>query len=256
MIPAIPWYVTVISLATNLTIAIAVWSILSSAASRSGLPPDTQRRVRSGSAVFLAGWLGAALLVAPAPASLLARDPFYLTPLIPLFVVVPPAIVLLALRRSSALRRVLAAASVPALIGVQLYRTIGVVFLILLALGQVPAHFALPAGWGDIAIGLTAPIVALVLARRARIGRPLAISWTVLGLLDLVVAVGMGTGFLAPFLAPTLGPQVPPAAAMGVFPMILVPAFAVPVSVLLHVLVLVRLLREVRLGSGLVQQAT
>jgi len=256
MIPAIPWYITLISLATSLTIAVAVWGILSSAAGRSGLPPDTQRRVRLGSAVFLAAWLGAALLLAPAPASLLDRDRFYLTPLIPLLVVVPSAIVLLALRRSPALRQVLAAASLPALIGVQLYRIIGVVFLILLALGQVPAHFALPAGWGDIAIGLTAPIVALVLARGARIGRPLAIAWTVLGLLDLVVAVGMGTGFLAPILAPDLGPRVPPAAAMGAFPMILVPAFAVPVSVLLHVLVLGRLLRGIRLGSGLVQQAT
>jgi hypothetical protein len=42
---------------------------------------------------------------------------------------------------------------------------------------------------------------------------------------------------------------------MGVFPMILVPTFAVPVSVLLHLLVLGRLRREVRLGSGLVPKA-
>jgi hypothetical protein len=253
MIPAIPWYVTLIVLATNVTIAVAVWRIVSSAASRSGLPLAKQWRVRYGSAVFLAAWLGAALLLAPAPESLLAQDPFYLTPLLPLFAVVPSAIALLAVWRSPALRRVLAGASLPALIGVQLYRAIGVVFLILLALGQIPGHFALPAGWGDIAIGLTAPIVALVLARGARIGRPLAISWAVLGLLDLVVAIGMGTGVLAPFLAPALGPRVPPVAAMGIFPMILVPTFAVPVSVLLHVLVLARLLREARLGSRAVQ---
>jgi hypothetical protein len=65
----------------------------------------------------------------------------------------------------------------------------------------------------------------------------------------------MGTGFLAPFLAPELGPRVPPAAAMGVFPLVLVPAFAVPVSVLLHLLALGRLGREVRFGSGLVPKA-
>jgi hypothetical protein len=254
MIPAIPWYITLVLLATNVTLAAAVWSILAHAARRSGLPPAAQRSVRAGSAVFLAAWLGAALLLAPAPDSLLARDPFYLTPLIPLFVVVPFAIALLALRQSPSFRRVLAGASLPALVGVQLYRAIGVVFLILLALGQVPAHFALPAGWGDIAVGLTAPVVALVLAGGARIGRPLAMAWAVLGLLDLVVAVGMGTGLLAPFLAPALGPRVPPVAVMGVFPMILVPAFAVPVSVLLHVLVLGRLLREVRLGSRPVRQ--
>jgi hypothetical protein len=82
----------------------------------------------------------------------------------------------------------------------------------------------------------------------------LGIAWNVLGLLDLVVAVGMGSGFLAPLLTPELGP-VPPAAAMGAFPLILVPTFAVPVSVLLHLLALARLLREVRLGSGLVAKA-
>jgi hypothetical protein len=252
MNPLIPWYVELIVLATNLAIAVAVWNILSSAAGRSALPPAAQRRFRLGAGAFLGTWVGTALLLAPAPDSLLTQDRFYLTPLIPLFVVGPITIAVLALRISPAVRHVLAATSLPALIGVQLYRSIGIVFLILLALGQVPAHFALPAGWGDIAIGLTAPLVALAIARRVRGGRMLAVSWNVLGLLDLAVAVGMGTGFLAPFLAPDLGPRVPPAAAMGVFPLILVPTFAVPVSVLLHLLVLGRLRREVGLGSGLV----
>jgi hypothetical protein len=255
MIPVIPWYITLTSLATSLTIAVAVWIILSSAASRSGLPASEQRRVRTVSAIFLGVWLGAALLLAPAPASLLTRDPFYLTPLIPFFAVVPPTIVLLALWRSSTLRRVVAAASLPALIGVQFYRSVGVLFVILLALGQLPAHFAVPAGWGDIAVGLTAPLVALALARGVRGGRTLAIGWNVFGLLDLVVAVGMGTGFLAPFLVPDLGSRVSPTPAMGVFPMVLVPTFAVPVSVLLHLVALVRVLREVRLVSGMVPRA-
>jgi len=254
MIPLIPWYITLIVLAINLTIAVTVWRLVSNAAGRSGLPPTTRRAVRAGSALFLGAWLGAALLAAPAPASLAARDEFYITPLIPLFAALGLTIVSLALWRSAALRSVVAAASLPALIGVQFYRTIGAVFVVLLAQGQLPAHFALPAGWGDVAIGLTAPLVALALARGVPGGRTLAISWNVLGLLDLVVAVGMGTGFLAPVLAPDLGARVPPAAAMGVFPMILVPTFAVPVSVLLHALALGGLLRKVRLDSGLVSE--
>lgn len=254
MIPVIPWYITLIVLATNLAIAGAVWSILSSAAGRSGLPATAQRAVRAGSAIFLGAWLGAALLLAPAPASLRTRDRFYITPLIPLFAVLALTVLSLALSRSPALRRVLAAASLPALHGVQFYRTIGAVFVILLAQGQLPAHVALPAGWGDIAIGLSAPLVAMALARGVRGGRTLAISWNVLGVLDLVVAVGMATGFLAPFLTPDLGPRVPPAAAMGVFPMIIVATFAVPMSVLLHLVALGRLFRKVQLGSGLVSK--
>lgn len=249
MIPVIPWYITLIVLAANLVICLAVWSVLSTAAARSGIPSDAQRRVRAAVALFLGVWLGAVLLLAPAPASLLTRERFYITPLIPVFVVIPLAIALVAFLRSSTLRRVLAAASLPALNGVQFYRAVGVVFVILLAQGQLPAHFALPAGWGDIAIGLTAPLVALALARGVRGGRPLAIAWNTLGLLDLGVAVGMGTGVLAPLLAPELGPHVPSAAAMGVFPMILVPGFAVPVSLLLHVVALSRLLRETPPGK-------
>jgi hypothetical protein len=255
MIPVVPWYIQLILLATNFGIAVAVWSIVSSAAGQSGLSPATQRKARTGAAIFLGTWLGAALLLAPAPASLLLQDQFSLTPLVPLFVVAPITIALLALRFSPALRRVLANASLPALIGVQFYRTIGVVFLILLTLEQLPAHFALPAGWGDITVGVTAPLVALAIARGVRGGRTLGAWWNVLGLLDLVVAVGMGTGFLAPYLAPDLGPRVAPAAAMGVFPMILVPTFAVPVSVLLHLLAIWKLRREVRPGSKLVPKA-
>ncbi len=254
MIPVIPWYITPIMLATNLAIAVAVWTLLSSAAGRSDLPPAARRAVRAGSAIFLGAWLGAALLLAPAPASLLGREQFYLTPLVPLFAVVPATVVAVALRFSPALRRAVAAVPLPALVGVQLYRVVGAVFLILLAQGRLPAHFALPAGWGDVAIGLAAPVVALALSRGVRAARSLGIAWNVLGLLDLVVAVGMGTGFLALLLAPALG-RVPPAAAMGVFPMILVPTFAVPVSVVLHLLALARLRREVRLGSGLVPKA-
>ncbi|HEX6668146.1 MAG TPA: hypothetical protein VF061_01230 [Gemmatimonadales bacterium] len=246
MIPVIPWYITAIILAVNVTIAGALWRIVATAARRSDLPPAAERKVRSGSAIFLFGWLGAALLLAPAPASLAGGDPFYLTPLIPLFALGATAVVLAAIRLSPALRRTLGAVSLPAVHGVQFYRVIGATFLVLLALGQVPAHFALPAGWGDVAMGLTAPLVALALVRRAAGSRALAAGWNVFGLLDLVVAVGMGTGYLAPVLAPQLGAHVPPAAAMGVFPLILVPTFAVPVSVMLHLLGLIRLAGEAR----------
>jgi hypothetical protein len=251
MIPVIPWYISMIVVASAVAIAVVIWSILSSAASRSGLQPSAQRKVRIGTAVFFGGWLGAALLFAPAPSSLAARDPFYITPLIPLFFALSVTTSIAALWRSSSLRRVLSAVPLSTLHALQVWRVLGVVFVILLAQSQLPAHFALPAGWGDIAIGITAPLVAVADARRIRGATTAAVLWNVLGMLDLVVAVGMGTGFLAPLLAPGLGPQVPAAAAMGAFPMILVPAFAVPASVMVHVIALARLRREVQSGAGI-----
>ena len=42
----------------------------------------------------------------------------------------------------------------------QTWRVGGIVFVILYYQGALPGAFALPAGWGDIAIGITAPVVA------------------------------------------------------------------------------------------------
>jgi hypothetical protein len=243
MTPHIPWYLATIVIAAALAIAGVVWLVLSRAAARSGVPAAARRSIQIGSALFLAAWLGAILLLAPDLAWLREQDPFYLNPLIPFFGTVPLALMALALWRSPALRRAVVGIPLATLVGVHAWRVVGAVFVILYAMGRLPGHFALPAGWGDVAVGLTAPALALALARGVPGGRAVAIAWTALGLLDLVVAVGMGTGFLAPLLAPGLGSRVPPAAAMAAFPMILVPTFAVPMSVGFHLLALVRLVR-------------
>ncbi len=243
MIPVIPRFITVAIVLVQPLAAIAVWRILGASASP---------RVRAGLAAFLFGWLGLAFALAPSAASVAGRDPFSLTPLIPIFALGSFAVALAGVLLSPSVRRAVDAASLPGLVGVQVYRVLGVLFLILLSLGQLPGYFAQPAGWGDILVGVTAPLVALALARRAAGARTLAIAWNTVGILDLVVAVGMGTGVLAPYLAPDLGSRVPAAAAMGVFPLILVPTFAVPLSVILHVLALRRLRQERRAEARLV----
>src|SRR5690242_1278385 len=65
MPPSIPWYITLIIVSTSVAIAAAVWSILSSATSRSRLPRLAQQRARAGAAVLLGAWLAGAFLVAP-----------------------------------------------------------------------------------------------------------------------------------------------------------------------------------------------
>jgi hypothetical protein len=243
MIPHIPWYITLALIVTQPLIALAVWRILA---------PTASKPVRTGLGVFLAGWVALAFALAPSPATLAGRDPFYVTPLLPIFALGSFAAAFLGFGLSPALRRAVEAASLPAIIGVQFYRVLGVLFIILLAQGQLPAHFAAPAGWGDIFVGVTAPLVGLALIRRMAGARVLAIAWNVFGLLDLVVAVGMGTGVLAPYLMPELGSRVPSAAGMGVFPLILVPTFAVPLSVILHVIALARLRHGTRAKARLV----
>jgi len=72
--PVIPWYITVIVAATNVAIAIAVWSIFSRSARRSGLPAAAQGRVAIGLAMYLAVWLFAAFFVAPRLGSLVGQN--------------------------------------------------------------------------------------------------------------------------------------------------------------------------------------
>jgi hypothetical protein len=223
MLPVIPWYFAVIDVALSVGIVIVLWTLFSAVASRG---------FRASLALFLGVWLVAALVTAVSPPAFLSRRQFLINPMIPIFGVVPAVIVILAFVFSPTVRRALASVSLPALHAIQVYRLAGLTFIALLAQGQLPAHFALPAGWGDTVIGATAIPIAYALARGVPASRPLAIAWNVLGLVDLFTAVGAGTGILL---------HVPPAAALGLFPTILVPTLGVPVAVILHVICLSRL---------------
>lgn len=118
---------------------------------------------------------------------------------------------------------------------VQSWRVIGFVFLVLATYGILPRAFALPAGWGDIAIGATASFVALTLASPNH--RTIFIIWQVLGIVDLVMAVTLGT------LVPIIDPHGIPTAAMTVLPLSLIPTFVVPLLLILHVICIMQATR-------------
>jgi hypothetical protein len=105
-------------------------------------------------------------------------------------------------------------------------RIAGVVFLIVMALGHLPAVFALPAGLGDMAIGVTAPFVARRLAHGT--GRHEAVRFHVLGIVDLVVAGSIG------FLSLGLVEVTPSTVALLSLPLALILTVAVPLAVALH----------------------
>jgi hypothetical protein len=128
------------------------------------------------------------------------------------------------------------------LIGIQFYRVLGVIFLLLNAQGRLPSLFALPAGAGDVAVGLLAPIVALAYARRVAGRDVLVRGWNVLGLLDLAVAIT--TGFLTSPSAFQAFSLDAPNELISAFPLIMVPVFAVPLAVILHGASLIKLRRD------------
>jgi hypothetical protein len=109
---------------------------------------------------------------------------------------------------------------------VQAWRIAGFVMVVLYAYNILPGNFALPAGWGDIAIGATAPLVALKLANPNH--RKSFIFWQLLGIADLVNAVGMGVA------ARFIDPHGISTSAMTVLPMSMIPTFGVPLFLILH----------------------
>lgn len=82
-------------------------------------------------------------------------------------------------------------------VGVQAYRSVGAVFLVVWWLGGLPAFFALPAGIGDVRTGAGAAVVAALAAAGTRRWRSAVVGWNAFGLADLVVAAGAGSTLLA-----------------------------------------------------------
>jgi hypothetical protein len=258
MQPVIPGYVAPIILAISITLAFWLYRLVSRGAESAGLALPDRTRVRGATALFLGVWLALAFLRAPSTPVVDAAGRGLIPTNFLLFGGIPLAIALGLLAFSSTWRRVVDAIPAGSLVSVQVYRLIGaMIFLPVYAVGSLPAYFALPAGWGDAAVGFLAPFVALALNRQTRGARWLGLSWNLFGLIDLVVAVGLGTGLLLSLLHPGVG-QVPPAAAMTFFPLALIPTFAVPLGFILHIYSIQRTLRgghrtksgdSVRLGT-------
>jgi hypothetical protein len=126
------------------------------------------------------------------------------------------------------------------MVAVQLYRALGLIFLILYATDKLLGLFAWPAGVGDIVAGLSAPLVALAYARDSSQNTSLVKAWNAFGILDLTVAVL--TGFITTPSA--LFSYELPNELISAFPLVLIAVYAVPLSIVLHLASLAKLYRE------------
>jgi hypothetical protein len=232
-----PTYVTAFVLVADVTVIVALLAGLALALAKAGWEQARLSRTVLRTAVVLSGWFAIALLLSYLDAF---RGVATRIPTIQFGILIPIAIGLFFLGRSRTVLRILDAIPQHWIVGVQFYRALGVIFIILLSTGYLPAQFAVPAGWGDISVGLLAPVVGLAYARGA--GDSVVRSWNIFGLLDLVVAVG--TGFLTSPSPFQLWSLEAPNELISAFPLVMVPVFAVPLSVLLHAASLMKLSRE------------
>ena len=214
-------------------------------------PPRIGRGPFRASAIVLLGWLALSIALA-------AMDVYHVDstaiPTVQYGIVLPILIGSLLIWRSDAVARIIDAVPQPWLVSVQLYRALGVIFLILYATGKLPGLFAWPAGVGDIAIGLLAPVVGLAYARAPGDTAGLVRAWNVFGILDLVVAVT--TGFMtAPSLIQPIEVQ-PNSDLMTVLPMVLIPVYLVPLSIVLHIASLAKLHRATATDGNQIARAS
>ncbi len=162
------------------------------------------------------------------------------TPPLPIAIGVAAPLVLFFgwLRLSHSFREFVLSLDLRFIAGMQAWRWAGLGFLELYALKVLPAAFALPAGLGDMAIGVTAPWIILGLVRQPGFAASGAfIGWNVLGILDLLIAISIGT--VSAFFA-TGAPGEISTAPMASLPLLLIPAFLVPFFLMLHAAALMR----------------
>jgi hypothetical protein len=154
-------------------------------------------------------------------------------------VVAPPILFLAAYVSSVKVRRLSLGFDLRFMTAIQAWRMIGAMFLVLMSFGLLPGTFAWPAGIGDMIVSAYAPFVVVAISRRKPGWYQHVVLLNVLGLLDFVGAIGGGVlsgrspiGFLR-------GPVT--ADIMQELPLSLIPTFAVPFWIILHVISLIKL---------------
>src|SRR6201986_3579996 len=157
----------------------------------------------------LAVWLAAVLALA-------ARGVFVGAagrPPLPVFTgaVTPLILFAIALRSSPSFREFVLPLDIRLIVAIQAWRYAGFGFVALYARHVLPGLFAWPAGLGDMAIGIAAPLWILALARNPdAVASPRFRLWNALGLPDFVIAFTTATicaMTITDPAAPSLGPM-------------------------------------------------
>jgi hypothetical protein len=232
-----PWYIAVMIFVAVVGLLTATASALYRGAVAVGLPKRTGGIVALSAFAGWGAWIAVSAVLAGSHAYRASSgvNRFGLP-----LVAAGALIVALLAARIPVVQRILADPKMPARLALpHTFRVVGVAFLIVMALGGLPAVFALPAGLGDIAVGVAAPFAAARFLRGD--GRSAMVWFNILGLADLVIAVSIGV--LAGLVPAQVLEVTPSTLALTVLPLALIPTTAVPLAAALHVTSLARLRR-------------
>lgn len=141
------------------------------------------------------------------------------------------------------LRELMFAIPLTWIVGVQVFRVMGVLFLVLYFLGYMPAIFGLPAGTGDLIITVAALPIAYLISKRHSRALFWAAAWAIFGMADHLMAFSIG--FLSspgPLRDLTSFGSTNPIITM--YPLVIFPTFRVPIGLFINIFVLWKIRRE------------
>ncbi len=119
------------------------------------------------------------------------------------------------------------------LVGLQVFRAIGGVFLVEMAVGNQPGIFAYPAGIGDIFVALVAVAILLTNRHNSEIPRNAVVLLIAIGVADFISAFFFGFTS-SPTPLQLFHPDVPNQIIL--FPTGMIPLFLVPYAIFFHTL--------------------
>jgi len=189
-------------------------------------------------AAFVAAGLWAVMMVAISALGGFAPGTTGPIPAVAIALMVLMTIGLVAWLGSPAFRAAYRSIPLAGLVGINVFRVVGISFLILHNAGALANPFAAYAGWGDLITALIAAPLALSLAG-GRMPRGWLIAWNIFGALDLLTAITLGV-LSAPGTPFRLFTEAPGSTAMGTLPWVLAPTLLVPMYLLTHLEIAVR----------------
>lgn len=130
------------------------------------------------------------------------------------------------------------------LVALHLTRFVGIYFLVLKARGELSERFALTAGWGDIVVAIGAVVILGFLGVGSVMNRTLItgmrraglIIWNAVGLVDILVVVAVAASVVA-VDRDSMEPMLR-------LPLSFLPTMLVPLIIVTHVLILLRLFQK------------
>jgi hypothetical protein len=243
----LPAYLWAVTYATVAAMAAATAYVLYRGAQSAGLGARRATAIGAGALVVLGGWLVAS--------SVIAGQGRYHNRLGHGVPWLPVAVmgffgVLMTLSRLPSVARALSAPGVlPRLMLPHAFRVEGVVFIIAMLLGKLPALFAIPAGVGDIAIGLATPWITRKLSDGS--GTRAAVWFNLFGIADMIDALVLGG--LTAYKVVAVSPS---ASLNSQLPLAIVPTVGVPLLLALHIRSLLALRNQSAVNRSLDLNAT